>query len=99
MSGNRKVKHDFPENLKIKKSHSQKDSSFFLESFLSFIKLNSNIGINIQSFGTFVFKKAPKRIGRDPKSKKEYIIKAREKLIFQPSSKIKQEMFIKKVSG
>tara|TARA_B100000965_G_scaffold28210_1_gene20892 strand:+ start:1773 stop:2045 length:273 start_codon:yes stop_codon:yes gene_type:complete len=86
------TKKSLVKNISEKLELSQKDSSFFLESFLSFIKLNSNIGINIQSFGTFVFKKAPKRIGRDPKSKKEYIIKAREKLIFQPSSKIKQEI-------
>ena len=86
------TKKSLVKNISEKLELSQKDSSFFLESFLSFVKLNSNIGINIQGFGTFVFKKTPKRIGRDPKSKKEYTIKAREKLIFQPSSKIKQEI-------
>ena len=86
------TKKSLVKNISEKLELSQKDSSFFLESFLSFVKLNSNIGINIQGFGTFVFKKTPKRIGRDPKSKKEYTIKAREKLIFQPSSKVKQEI-------
>ena len=86
------TKKSLVKNISEKLELSQKDSSFFLESFLSFVKLNSNIGINIQGFGTFVLKKTPKRIGRDPKSKKEYTIKAREKLIFQPSSKIKQEI-------
>ena len=86
------TKKSLVRNISKKLELSQKDRSFFLESFLSFVKLNSKNGINIQRFGTFVFKKTPKRIGRDPKSKKEYIIKAREKLVFEPSSKIKQEI-------
>tara|TARA_B100000965_G_scaffold374197_1_gene365283 strand:+ start:1511 stop:1783 length:273 start_codon:yes stop_codon:yes gene_type:complete len=86
------TKKSLVKHISKKLELSQKDSSFFLESFLSFVKLNSKNGINIQNFGTFVFKKTPKRIGRDPKSKKEYIIKAREKLAFEPSSKLKQEI-------
>ena len=86
------TKKSLVRNISKKLELSQKDSSFFLESFLSFVKLNSENGINIQSFGTFIFKKTPKRIGRDPKSKKEYVIKAREKLVFEPSSRIKQEI-------
>ena len=86
------TKKSLVRNISKKLELSQKDSSFFLESFLSFVKLNSENGINIQSFGTFIIKKTPKRIGRDPKSKKEYVIKAREKLVFVPSSRIKQEI-------
>tara|TARA_B100000214_G_scaffold287903_1_gene217474 strand:+ start:2750 stop:3022 length:273 start_codon:yes stop_codon:yes gene_type:complete len=71
---------------------SQKDSSFFLESFLSAVKDNAKAGINIQNFGTFSLKKTPERVGRDPKSKKQYVIKARQKLAFTPSTKIKQEI-------
>ena len=86
------TKKSLVKHISKKLELSQKDSSFFLESFLSFVKLNSENGINIQNFGTFVFKKTPKRIGRDPKSKKEYVIKPREKLAFEPSSKLKQEI-------
>ena len=85
------TKKSLVRNISKKLELSQKDSSFFLESILSFVKLNSENGINIQNFGTFVFKKTPKRIGRDPKSKKAYTIKARDKLTFEPSSKLKQE--------
>ncbi len=86
------TKKSLVKNISEKLELSQKDSSFFLESFLSAVKDSANIGINIQNFGTFVFKKTPKRIGRNPKSKKEYIISPREKLSFSLSSNIKKDI-------
>ena len=59
---------------------------------MSAVKDNAKAGINIQNFGTFSLKKTPERIGRDPKSKKQYVIKARQKLAFIPSTKIKHEI-------
>ena len=86
------IKKSIAQNISNKVGLSQKDSLSFVNYFFKAITSSSNKKININNFGTFVFKKTPKRIGRDPKSKKEYTIKAREKLTFEPSSKIKQEI-------
>lgn len=86
------TKKSLVKHISKKLELSQKDGSFFLESFLSAIKNNAKFGINIHNFGTFSFKETPERVGRDPMSKKEYIIKARKKLAFEPSPKIKKEI-------
>jgi len=53
---------------------------------------NKNKNINIKNFGTFIFKKTPQRIGRDPKSLQEFEIKARKKLVFRPSEEVKKNI-------
>jgi integration host factor subunit alpha len=77
-------------NISQKLGLSQKDSLFFVQNFFKALTDNRNSVININKFGTFSYKKTPKRVGRNPKTLEEFEIKSREKLTFQLSDKIKQ---------
>ena len=78
---------DIASNAKI----SIKDSSLILETFLSLVKNKSKINIvKLSGFGTFSFKKSPKRMGRNPKTKESYIIPEINKTNFKPSKAIKK---------
>lgn len=70
------------------------DSQILVNKFLEIIKNASKkqLSIKIAKFGTFKVKKTKKRIGRNPISKKEYIIESRKKLVFKPSNFIKKNM-------
>ena len=70
---------------------SQKDSSVFVNETLNFIKSNLSKDININGFGSFKIKKSPKRIGRNPKTLKEYVIKPSKKIKFFASKIIKKD--------
>ncbi len=82
-------KKDIVKNISSKALISSKSSSLFLEAFLSFIKQNKRHKIKISKFGTYYLHKTPARIGRNPKTKEEFKIKAFEKLSFKASNKIK----------
>ena len=68
---------------------SKSDSKDLLESFLDFIKKNSSNSVKILNFGTFYNHKSPKRIGRNPKTKEEFIISKREKLFLRHLQSLK----------
>ena len=78
------------QNISQKLGLSQKDSLFFVNSFFKVLTDNRNTIINIHKFGTFSYKKTPERIGRNPKTLQEFIIKSRQRLIFKPSDRIKK---------
>ena len=78
------------QNISQKLGLSQKDSLFFVNSFFKVLTDNRNTIININKFGTFSYKKTPERIGRNPKTLQEFIIKSRQRLIFKPSDRIKK---------
>ena len=72
---------------------SSEDATNILESLLLFIKNESKLRIvKLSNFGSFSFKKTPKRIGRNPKTKDSYIIPKLNKLNFKPSNKIKEKI-------
>ena len=82
-------KKDISNNIFSKTHLSSKESLEFVDTFLKIIKSNKNINIKLSNFGSFSLIKTPKRIGRNPKTKEIYEIKARKKLRFIPSSKVK----------
>ena len=84
------TKKDLVTNISNKLGLSQKDSLFFVNSFFKSIIDNHKIGTNIQNFGSFIYKKTPKRIGRNPKTLEEFEIKARKKLTFRRAEEIKK---------
>ena len=84
------TKKDLVTNISNKLGLSQKDSLFFVNSFFKSIIDNHKLGTNIQNFGSFIYKKTPKRIGRNPKTLEEFEIKARKKLTFRPAEEIKK---------
>ena len=69
------------------------EATDILESLLLLIKNKSKLRIvKLSSFGSFSFKKTPKRLGRNPKTKDSYIILEYNKLNFKPSNKIKKKI-------
>ena len=86
-------KADIVKNISKNSLVSAGDARNILESFLSLIKSSSKLRpVKLSSFGTFSFKKTPKRIGRNPNTKDSYIIPELNKLNFKPSNKIKENL-------
>tara|TARA_B100000405_G_scaffold42905_1_gene28509 strand:+ start:66 stop:338 length:273 start_codon:yes stop_codon:yes gene_type:complete len=79
-------------NISKKLGLSQKDSLFFVNSFFKSIIDNHKHGVNISNFGSFIYKKTPNRIGRNPKTLETFKIKARKKLTFRPAEEIKKSL-------
>ena len=86
------TKKDLAKNISKKLGLSQKDSLFFIQQFFKMLIDNKAKNININKFGTFLYKKTPKRIGRNPKTLQEFQIKPRHKLTFKPSEEIKKNI-------
>ena len=83
-------KNNIIKNLTKKSSVPALEGSRILESFLLLIKNKAlSKSVKLSGFGSFNFKKTPKRIGRNPKTKDSYIIPEMNKLNFKPSNKIK----------
>ena len=86
-------KNNIVKNLTKESLITNADGSSLLEAFIELIKEQSKqTTVKISGFGTFCFKKTPKRIGRNPKNKVSYIIPERSKLNFKPSNKLKSRM-------
>ena len=71
---------------------SKKDSLLLIQYFFKSLIQNKNKNININKFGSFIYKKTPSRIGRNPKTLQEFKIKSRYKLTFKPSNEVKQDI-------
>ena len=83
-------KKNIAKNISVKINISETESKLLLDSFIKIIKIKSKTSsLKIASFGTFITKKTPKRIGRNPKTKEEFKIPASEKLAFKASNKVK----------
>ena len=80
-------------NISNKSLLSSIEATSILESFLLLIKSKAKLkSVKLSCFGSFSFKKTPKRLGRNPKSKDSYIIPSFNKLNFKPSNKIKRKI-------
>ena len=87
------TKNNIINNLKKNSSLSVIEASSIFESFLSVIKSKSKSkSVKLSGFGSFSFKKTPKRAGRNPKTKDSYIIPELYKLNFKPSNKVKEQI-------
>ena len=72
---------------------SSKDSKAFLEKFLIILKNNIEISkVKIHKFGTFEYKKTPKRLGRNPKTGEIYTIKEFNRLSFRANNRLKKNI-------
>ena len=71
---------------------SNQESIELINTFLELIKNNTMKGskVKIKNFGTYYQKLSPKRVGRNPKTGKSYIINQRKKIVFLASSKIRE---------
>jgi integration host factor subunit alpha len=83
-------KKDICKNISSKALISSGDSKEFFTNFLNLVTSKSKSRIvKISNFGTFYTKNTPQRLGRNPKTKEEFIISKRSKLFFKPSNKIR----------
>jgi len=86
-------KNNIIKNIAKKSLVSAGEASGILESFLLLIKDNAKLkSVKLSGFGSFSFKKTPKRLGRNPKTKDSYIIPELNKLNFKPSNNIKNNI-------
>lgn len=77
-------------NITKKSKVSSIEATSILESFLLLVKNKSKLrSVKLTNFGSFSFKKTPKRLGRNPKTNDSYIIPELNKLNFKPSNKIR----------
>jgi integration host factor subunit alpha len=86
------TKKDLANNISKRLRLSKKDSLFLVQNFFDSLIENKNKHINLSNFGSFIFKKTPSRIGRNPKTLQEFKIKSRQKLTFRPSNEVKQNI-------
>ena len=76
--------------LGFSKNYSLELVGDFFDTIISEL-INKNI-IKISSFGTFEVFNKKERVGRNPKTKKEFIISARKVVRFKPSLLIKNKL-------
>ena len=80
-------------NITKKSEVSAGEATNILESFLLLVKNKSKLRlVKLSSFGSFGYKKTPRRLGRNPKTNVSYIIPELNKLNFKPSNKIKEKI-------
>ena len=83
-------KKDIIKDISAKAHISSKSSHKFLTKLIDLIVSESFLSsVKISKFGTFYMHISPKRIGRNPKTKEEYIIEKRSKLALKVSQNIK----------
>ncbi len=87
---NKKIKKiDLVNILSKKTGFSQNYSKKLIDDLLLIINLNISKGqLNLKNLGSFKILNKKQRIGRNPKTKKEYIISKRKSVSFIPSKKI-----------
>ncbi len=86
------TKKDIVNSIYMQIGYSKKVSETLLEEFFN-ILLNSLIQkkiVKISKFGTFFLKEKKQRIGRNPKTKKEAVITARNVISFKASKELKK---------
>ena len=86
------TKKDLANKVSRKLGFSQKNSLLLVKHFFKILIDNKSSNISINNFGSFSYKKTPKRIGRNPKTLEEFVIKPRQKLTFKPSEEVKQNL-------
>ena len=86
-------KKDIAKNISSKTLISSSDSNSFLNTFIKLVVENSfKSKVKISNIGTFYYHLSPKRIGRNPLTKVEYMINERKKLTLRPSHNIKNSL-------
>ena len=82
----KKISKNIAKNIKINESEALLFSNTFFE--LMRLKISSNT-VKISGFGSFYKKVTPARVGRNPKTKEEFVIEKRSKLALKVSQNIK----------
>jgi integration host factor subunit alpha len=87
------TKSDIAKNIAKKTSISNQSAKQLLDKFAQVVVYGSNKKkVKISGFGTFLRKRTPSRIGRNPKTGEEFEITERSKLNLILSNKIKEKI-------
>ena len=86
------TKKEIINSIYMQVGFSKKISENLLDDFLYILldELLINKKVKISKFGTFSIKEKKQRIGRNPKTKKEFLISARKVLIFKSSKELQK---------
>ena len=89
---NNLTKKNIINSLYMQIGFSKKISEILLEDILDIItdNLKKFKKIKISNFGTFSIRSKKSRVGRNPKTKEEKIIKERNVVLFKPSKEFKE---------
>ncbi|MCP4355531.1 MAG: integration host factor subunit alpha [Proteobacteria bacterium] len=89
------TRQDLAEVIFRKTSISRKMSNEIIDGFIQEIigSLEKGEDVKLAKFGTFFIREKKERIGRNPKTKEEFIISARKVVLFKPSSTIKKYLY------
>ena len=86
-------KIDIVNNFSKKTGFSVNLSKKLIDDFINILILNIKTGdFNLKNLGSFKIIKKRKRMGRNPKTKKEFIIDSRKTLSFKLSKKILEKV-------
>ena len=86
------TKKDLINQIYMQIGFSKQISESLINDFLSLFVENliKEKKIKLSKFGTFTIRKKKERIGRNPKTKENKIIKARKVVLFKPSKEFKE---------
>ena len=86
---NKKIKKDLIKDITLKSGLSSNVSKKIFNDLVNILILNIKKGsLILKNVGSFKVVEKKKRIGRNPKTKEEFIISARKTVSFTPSKKI-----------
>jgi len=84
------TRDDIAETIHLEFGLSKKDCLELVHDIIEIIiqGLNQKNIVKIHNFGTFKLKRKKSRLGRNPKTKEEVMIKSRNVISFKPSKKV-----------
>lgn len=85
------TKNDIINSIHMQIGYSKRISELLLEDIFNIILENiiKHEKVKISKFGTFILRNKKQRVGRNPKTKEEKIIKGRNVILFKPSKELK----------
>tara|TARA_Y100000590_G_C15403810_1_gene894867 strand:- start:311 stop:607 length:297 start_codon:yes stop_codon:yes gene_type:complete len=85
------TKNDIVNSIYMQIGYSKRISEELLDDLFDIIldKLITNHKVKIAKFGTFILRNKKQRLGRNPKTRQEVMIKERNVILFKPSKEFK----------
>lgn len=94
MSGKTITRADLADAVHQQVGLSRTDSSRLVESVLNEVvrTLESGVSVKISSFASFIIRKKKERVGRNPRTGVEAVIRPRRVVLFRPSTLLRQRL-------
>lgn len=94
MSGQTITRADLADAVHQQVGLSRADSSRLVESVLNEMvrTLESGVSVKISSFASFIIRKKKERVGRNPRTGVEAVIKPRKVVLFRPSTLLRERL-------